>query len=609
MTSDQELHSTLSELLLLTFEGAVDKEQFEQLDRLMIDCPSARQYYFDFLTVYVALTQFDSVIDIIRPNSSEIPTSEELLLEVIEQDENHRARRAAEKARLEAETKRAKVKQAAEKAFETFKEDERRRQEKLAYKRYRTRQRRLVLSVGALAACLLLTFGLWIHDKLTTPSPAVSESPSPPVVAKIIQSWEAQWENPHLKVEPGTLLTASAMKLNHGLVKIAFHDGAEIVLQSPCILTLEDTNQMYIESGNLSAEVPEQAIGFTVRTPGATIVDYGTEFGVTAHANGETEAHVFKGEVDLRSGSNARVFRQSHKLKSGEANRVDRAGHISRENFKAHPSRFLRQLPQKKTFGKVGERLDLADVVAGGNGFGTGSRTWSIDPLSGGIKTEFTAPNRGNLKHFNPIPEIPFLDGVFVPDGGAEPVTISSQGHKFFACPDTDGITAGNICNSLNTFWKIAPEKIRDHMNVEFILNNKRYDTPMNPAIFLHANAGITFDLAAIRSAIPGIRIVKFKSLCGMCESILVNGENKTAKVDFWVLVDGRVQFSARGLSPQQGGSAIEVPLRSQDRFLTLVTTDAGDKGVFLNAITTDWGIFAEPMLELSLVTKEGNIQ
>ena len=210
------------------------------------------------------------------------------------------------------------------------------------------------MTSSTLAACFLLTFGLWIHDKITTQSPIVSKSLSPPIVAKVVQSWEARWENPNLKVEPGTSLTASAMKLNHGLVKIAFHEGAEIVLQAPCILALEDTNQMYLESGNLSAVVPKRAIGFTVRTPGATIVDYGTEFGVTAHATGETEAHVFKGEVDLRSGSDIRVYRQSQKLVSGEANRVDRAGHISREKLKANRNRFLRELPKAATFGFLG---------------------------------------------------------------------------------------------------------------------------------------------------------------------------------------------------------------------------------------------------------------
>ena len=103
------------------------------------------------------------------------------------------------------------------------------------------------------------------------------------------------------------------------------------------------------------------------------------------------------------------------------------------------------------------------------------------------------------------------------------------------------------------------------------------------------------------------VHIEKFKSVCGACESIIVNGENKSAKVDFWVLVDGRFTFSVRGLSPQQGGSAVEVPLRKEDRFLTLVTTDAGDTGVFPNAINTDWGIFAEPRLELSLIAKGGD--
>jgi hypothetical protein len=75
--------------------------------------------------------------------------------------------------------------------------------------------------------------------------------------------------------------------------------------------------------GQLAAHVPEAATGFRIETPGATVIDLGTDFAVQAVKEKESEVHVFNGEVlvDLHGekGSTADLLR----LISGEAARVD----------------------------------------------------------------------------------------------------------------------------------------------------------------------------------------------------------------------------------------------------------------------------------------------
>jgi hypothetical protein len=596
VSTNQELPDNFSEMLVLAFEGAISEEQFALLDSYIANSSTARKYYFDFLTTYTVLYQCDSAIDIPNLKLPNVPTSEELLLEFIEKDQKRRAEREAEEARQQAEVLREEVKIKAEEAFEKFKVDERRRLEKLAYKQYRYRQIRLVLGIGAMAATLILVFLAWLFaPKLDSPPQPIA----PPVVAKISRSIGAQWDRADIATMPGTQLTASNINLIRGLVQITFDSGAEVILQAPCRLELEGANQMYLQSGNLAAAVPKNAKGFTIRTPVSTVVDYGTEFGITVRASGETEAHVFKGEVDLRSGSDERVYEKSLRIKTGWSGRVDTNAKLSEQLTKSQPGRYVRTMPEGKPFSLPGERLNLADIVVGGNGFGTGKPDHYINLLTGEVtayRGSEINQNFINQKHALAPLYLPYVDYLFVPDGGEGPVTISSTGKKFEQCPDTSGVSYCYIANG--GIVRHVPGQVAD-----LVLKRKKYGTLTNPAISMHANAGITFDLEAIRSAMPGVKIVNFNALCGVTETYYSAGDydpglNGT-KTDFWVLVDGEIRASytsTKGIF--DGGYNININLNDQERYLTLVVTD-GSNSNHTESVEYDWGMFAEPILEL----------
>jgi hypothetical protein len=53
-------------------------------------------------------------------------------------------------------------------------------------------------------------------------------------------------------------------------------------------------------AGNVSAEVPARAAGFTIRGPSSEVIDLGTRFGLSVGNDGDSEVHVFQGEVISR---------------------------------------------------------------------------------------------------------------------------------------------------------------------------------------------------------------------------------------------------------------------------------------------------------------------
>jgi hypothetical protein len=257
-------------------------------------------------------------------------------------------------------------------------------------------------------------------------------------------------------------------------------------------------------------------------------------------------------------------------------------------------------MPETTGFGIPGKRFDLADALVGGNGFGTGDPNQVLDIRTGVLST--IRPDSINLQtagvEGRPIPLLPFVDFVFIADSDPAPVTVSSTGCRFAACPDTDG----------NAFFYISNSGLLRHIPgvvAEPVLDGQRYGVRTHPAMSMHANAGVTFDLQAIRDSAAGARIVRFTALCGISEAAEAarqseRGDASRDRADFWVLVDGEVQFSRRGAQVQSGAATVSVAVEDGSRFLTLVVTDGGDGNGY------DWGVFAEPALELEQAERAG---
>src|SRR5262249_48570612 len=115
--------------------------------------------------------------------------------------------------------------------------------------------------------------------------------------------------------------------------------------------------------------------------------------------------------------------------------------------------------------------------------------------------------------------------------------------------------------------------------------------------IGIHASVGITFDLKAIGKEHPG-RINHLKGLlCNLENSKEHNPEwasqNPAPSADFRVFVDGRLRYEQLDFHRNVEGVPFSVDLSPEDRFLTFVTTDAGNTNRYDHIVVID------PVLEI----------
>lgn len=82
---------------------------------------------------------------------------------------------------------------------------------------------------------------------------------------------------------------------------------------------------MFVENGSVKISVPPAAVGFTVETPVARIVDLGTEFDVDVGEEGATETRVRSGMVTFEAHSTSPIQGEPIKLTAEGLNRASAA--------------------------------------------------------------------------------------------------------------------------------------------------------------------------------------------------------------------------------------------------------------------------------------------
>lgn len=161
-------------------------------------------------------------------------------------------------------------------------------------------------------------------------------------IASLTESAHAQWADTDCPIEIGTRLNQDEMRfLKQGVVKILFDSGAEVVLEAPSVIKLQDSDSMAIYSGRLYASVPRQATGFVVNTPSARIIDLGTEFGVDVDVSDTVRAEVYKGRVALQVGSDSAASNECI-IGIGQAGLVNQSGQLFVTGFSLQKRGFVR---------------------------------------------------------------------------------------------------------------------------------------------------------------------------------------------------------------------------------------------------------------------------
>jgi len=546
-------NTNLDNMLFLLLEGGLDEDGMQSIKTWLSSSPEAKKYYCEFINDYAAMKyHVNSMIDTDEEASS---IASELDAEIWSSlAEYEKVAPVIEVNRKQPPPQRELI-------------------QKVVYPPRETRpinKFSIIFLALNVAAILFLVFFL----KFTPPQKTIE-------VATVSDSINAKWDDANASMRRGTRLITmgNKMLLREGLAELTFDNHTKAVIEAPAEFQILADDRIGMMYGKIYTTVPPNAVGFSVYTPNAKVIDMGTEFGVQVDFNGNTQLSVQKGKIMLLAGD---VSTNKDEVLAGVAKRISgTTGEISDIEFRS--DYFVRGInSESNSIWRGQSTINLADIVGGGNGLGTGKVDMGIDPISGTL-TKSAANNNGiTINEYRPVLSTPFIDGIFIPNGRMKQI-ISSKGHIFKECP----ITSGD--------WFISPENVMRTLDSELTQDPVDSGSPFVPCIVMHANMGITYDLQAIRSIVPEAKTVRFRSKIGVGSET-----DRQCNADFWVLVDGELRYKKTRIIEKEKYYSVDIKLSENDRFLTLVTTDGGDlEDQAYTSIDSDWCRYAEPTLIL----------
>jgi len=421
-------------------------------------------------------------------------------------------------------------------------------------------------------------------------------------VATLTDSIDSEWVDVGIAMHRGTRLCTgkTPFLLREGFAELKFDNNARVTIEGPAEFQILDDDMVKLNYGQLYCRIPAEAYGFQVSTSHTKIIDLGTEFGVKEGLDGTMEVHVLRGEVNLISSV------AGHKINidmlAGSARELDtETGQI--KDIPCKDNLFVRQIESDRNILWRGEKtLDLADIVGGGNGLGTGIPGSGIDAASGAYTTTPTRVDFPRVKcQYSPVQSNPFVDGVFVPDGTAGEVILNSSGQSYPEFPVTEGIyrspiTHGPAIRDRQRFPSRSSKESVEFYLLELQMGGVLYGTAANPAIYMHTNAGITFDLDAIRSAYKNEAIAHFESVCGIPEKVRqlsagTAGNREESMLALYIFLDGQCRL-VKTFNHASEPEKVRIPIKLESRFLTIAVVDTGLSSDY------DWCLLGKPVLE-----------
>ncbi len=268
---DSRNNIELAELILELIRGTLSQQRSEYLFQRLKEDAEARRYYIEFMAIHAGLQGHVDNKESRASGMSEVSELDSALLALAEN----------EKTAMAVDIPEPQEAPLPVRPLETVRQE--------------IRQKRKIskLDVYTIAVSVAAVFFL-VALVLLKP---VGGRP----VAVLTDTSNAGWEGIESHFYVGNSLYRGPMTLKSGFAEITFKKGAKVIVQAPVEFELESDNSMLLYSGRLSAIVPETAIGFTVQTSDAAVIDYGTEFGVVSSQDGKTETHVFTGEVEMQT--------------------------------------------------------------------------------------------------------------------------------------------------------------------------------------------------------------------------------------------------------------------------------------------------------------------
>jgi hypothetical protein len=214
-------------------------------------------------------------------------------------------------------------------------------------------------------------------------------------------------------------------------------------------------------------------------------------------------------------------------------------------------ARLSKELAQTRTqIAKLaGEGFELAKLIPEASG---------IDVRNGTITKEQLNYHRDiQTNRLQNVESIPGVKWVFIPDG-KEAVKVDTN-QKVKGVPATSG-----------HFWDtIANRPLSAQRSTT--LGGTDFTSKGHTMLAMHANSGITFDLAQLREQ-SGLKAMRLTGLVGFGAS----KEAAASKADFTVFVDTELKFQKLKIRKDET-VALDLEVPAKAKTLTLIATDGGD--------------------------------
>lgn len=181
------------------------------------------------------------------------------------------------------------------------------------------------IRLAAACVALLVTGGLLASWPLVASRRSADLSPTARIVNFSGVEWTAgaQRFSAWSPIVPGDVL-----KFRRGIINLFIDNGVELLVEGPAEVRFASLDRVLVTEGKLAARVGPDAIGFSIETPHANVIDRGTSFGISVNNSQQTDVVVYEGIVDLDVVGHGSQPRR--RLASGEALRVSNQGGLSR---------------------------------------------------------------------------------------------------------------------------------------------------------------------------------------------------------------------------------------------------------------------------------------
>ena len=428
------------------------------------------------------------------------------------------------------------------------------------------------------------------------PRPMANVQLIPPggFAARIVSmSEETTWDQ---DAGPGDFLmrlsVGEELTLSKGLVKLEFASRAIAVLSAPAELKILGPGEVLLKRGKLTGRSEEG--DFKVQTPSAYVVDVGTAFGVSVSDEAVTDVVVFDGEVHVRR---SRASQQKIRLTSGMSVRSDASG-LSASNIKHEIPSFDREFNGERPRNLGTNELSLVDIICG-SAPGEYRSAGSIDPEMGTWSTLPWSESKGVQGKLGTGKVVsvdwnPWVHGIFIPDAQRDKLGVDLEG-GWVSTPPLRGGAWGPVWARRRSERQFDPLGIESDRDVEgfwgagtttALLDRSRW--VRDGIVGLHANVGITIDLAAIQAGYA-TSIKSFRGVLAHLEQSYVSQPfQPQAQATFQIFVDGELRYERKNFCREDGDAMFGAELQNGDRLLSIIVTDGNDGPIYDRVVLLD---------------------